>query len=273
MASWQVLEPTIRAPKSEIWVVWNPRDRDSPVHKMFRENPPPRSKIVELNWSDNPKFPAVLDEQRKTAMQRLDPSTYAHIWEGAFYEQSEAQIFRGKYTIDEFTPTHLWDGPYYGMDFGFAVDPTTVVKCWVADNRLYIEQEAYKVGLELDDTTAYVKERMDGIDKYTIRADNARPESISYLKRAGLYGITPCEKGKGSVMDGIEFIKSFEKVVIHPQCKHTQDEFRLYSYKTDRLSGDVLPMPLDSNNHIIDALRYALEPIMKTKSRNYGSML
>lgn len=63
--------------------------------------------------------------------------------------------------------------------------------------------------------------------------------------------------------DGIEFIKSFEKVVIHPRCEHTAREFRLYSYKTDRLSGDVLPVPLDAHNHYIDAVRYAIEPLIK----------
>jgi phage terminase large subunit len=83
----------------------------------------------------------------------------------------------------------------------------------------------------------------------------------------------PCEKGKGSVEDGIAFIKSFDEVVIHPRCEQTISEFRLYSYKVDRLSGDVLDTIVDSNNHFIDALRYALEPIMKGTSINYRKLL
>jgi phage terminase large subunit len=67
------------------------------------------------------------------------------------------------------------------------------------------------------------------------------------------------------VEDGVEFIKSFKKVIIHERCKESQKEFDLYSYKIDRLSGDILPQLVDANNHIIDALRYALEPIMKQK--------
>ncbi|OFN57230.1 hypothetical protein HMPREF2541_01955 [Eikenella sp. HMSC061C02] len=89
------------------------------------------------------------------------------------------------------------------------------------------------------------------LEKYVVRADSARPESISYLKRHGLPRITGVQKGKGSVEDGIEFIKSFKWVFIHPDAAATLREFKLYSYKTDRLSGDVLPVVLDENNHCI----------------------
>ena len=77
----------------------------------------------------------------------------------------------------------------------------------------------------------------------------------------------PCAKGKGSVEDGVAHIKSYNEVVIHTRCTNTIEEFRLYSYKVDRLSGDVLPILLDANNHTIDAARYALEPVMKSRGR------
>ncbi|MCY1458804.1 Terminase RNAseH like domain protein [compost metagenome] len=73
-------------------------------------------------------------------------------------------------------------------------------------------------------------------------------------------------KGKGSVEDGVEHIKSYQEVVIHTRCIKTQEEFRKYGYKVDRLSGDILPVIVDDWNHYIDAIRYALEPIMKLKS-------
>jgi len=78
--------------------------------------------------------------------------------------------------------------------------------------------------------------------------------------------------GKGSVEDGIQFIRSFEQVIIHPRCKSVLSEFRLYSYKTDRLSGDILPVPVDANNHWIDSLRYALEPIIKKSGLDYSKL-
>ena len=178
---------------------------------------------------------------------------------------SDAQIFRGKYEEKAFTQRDDWDGPYFGLDFGFSQDPTAAVKCWIYDGCLYIEQDYGKIGLELDDTAPMMRQHLPGIEKYVVRADSARPESISYLKRHGLPRIVGVQKGKGSVEDGIEFIKSFKRVFIHPEAAATLREFKLYSYKTDRLSGDVLPVVLDENNHYIDAVRYALEPLMKRR--------
>lgn len=264
-SAWEVLEPTIRAPKSEIWVIWNPKNKGSATDRRFRQSIPPRSCIVEMNHTDNPYFPAELEEQRLHQQQVLDPSRYAWIWQGAYYELSDAQVFRNKYRIQAFEPQQNWQGPYYGLDFGFANDPTAAVKCYISDNKLYIHKECGKVGLELDATAPYVLRHMPDADKYTMRADSARPESISYLKRHGLPKITGVKKGKGSVEDGIEFMKSFDEIIIHPNCKAVASEFRLYSYKTDRLSGDVLPVLMDENNHYIDAIRYALEPIMKKR--------
>lgn len=260
--AWEVLEPTIREPKSEIWVVWNPKTKKSATDTRFRRNPPPRSAVVRLNYTDNPFFPAELEEQRQHAKLVMPPAKYAWIWDGAYYEQSDAQVFRGKYTEQAFLPSASWDGPYYGLDFGFAQDTTAAVKCWIHDDCLWVEAEAGKVGLELDYTVDHLVKTMPDVAKYAIRADNARPESISYLKRHGLPRIEAAKKGKGSVEDGIEHVKSYRHVYIHPQCMETLNEFGLYSYKIDRLSGDIKPDLVDKYNHYIDALRYALEPIM-----------
>jgi len=98
-----------------------------------------------------------------------------------------------------------------------------------------------------------------------IRADSARPESISYLRRNGLPRIEGVKKWAGSVEDGIEFLKSFERIIIHPDCEETAREFRHYSYKVDKNSGDIQPVIVDDFNHYIDAIRYALVPLMKQR--------
>ena len=89
-------------------------------------------------------------------------------------------------------------------------------------------------------------------------SDSARPETISHMRRHGFPRIMPSIKGKGSVMDGIEFLKSHE-IIVHPRCIHLIDEFTLYGYKVDNLTGRVLPVLEDRDNHCIDALRYAVE--------------
>src|SRR5690625_2545395 len=268
--SLQLLRPTIRAEGSEIWFSWNPNQPEDAVDAFFATNPD-NSIVVHVNYHDNPFLPETLREEMQSDRKRMDPEDFAHVWEGAYNMRSDSVIFGGRYRVNEFTPQEHWHGPYYGMDFGFATDPTAAVKVWVNDNRLYIEQEAGRVNLELDHTARFVTQRITGIDSHTVRADNARPESISYLKRKGLPKITAVRKWPGSVEDGIEHMKSYDEIIIHPSCKQTATEFRLYSYKVDKKSGDVMPAVVDANNHYIDAIRYAIEPLMKpTKTLSWS---
>lgn len=264
------LEPTIRAFNSEIWLIWNPKKKGSPVDKRFRQNPPKRCLIAELNYRDNPWFPSKLELQRIRAQETMDDYMYRHIWEGAYLEVSDAQIFKGKFKVKEFESAYGWS-KHYGLDFGFSQDPTAGVCVAIFEDDLYIEFEAGQVGLELDQTSDFLIKNIPGIAANKIRADNARPESISYLKRNGMRRIEGAKKGPGSVVDGIEHMKSFGTIYIHPRCVHTIEEFVEYSYKIDRLSGDVLGDIVDKYNHYIDAIRYALEGVKK--NLNYGDLL
>jgi len=262
-ASWIDLLPTIRAPRSEIWVVWNPRTDGSPVDKRFRKNPPADALAVEMNWRDNPAFPAVLEAQRQHDQARMDPATYAHIWEGAYLTNSDAQVLAGKVSVREFEPGEGWDGPYFGLDFGFAQDPTAAVRCWVHGDSLWVEHEAYAGGLEIDATADFLSRLIPEVHRHTMRADSARPESISYLQRHGLPRCVPVTKWPGSVEDGVAHLRSYREIVIHPRCRRLIEEARMYSYKVDRLTGDVMPVIVDAWNHGIDALRYALAPLIR----------
>lgn len=246
----------------ENWISYNPESPESATHKRFVADPPDDCIVTTINWQDNPWFPRTLNKQRLED-QRLRPETYDHVWGGEFLTLTDAQVFAGKSEIAEFEPERGWDGPYQGLDFGFAQDPTAVVQCWIHNKRLWIRREAGGKKLELDATADRIKTRIPGFEAHVARADSARPESISYLKRHGLPRIEAVEKWKGSVEDGISFIKTFEKVMIHPDCAETAREFRLYSYKVDRLNGDVRPDIVDANNHYIDAIRYALGPMIK----------
>lgn len=267
------LEPTIRKHKSEIWWLWNPKIEGSAIDTMFRQNePPPRSMVIEMNHRDNPWFKLTpLEEQRLHHQRTREPAQYEHIWEGAYLKNSAAQIFNGKWEIKDFEPSQDWDGPYHGLDFGFSQDPTAGLRCWVYKGDLYISHEAGAVGLELDDTAQYLEDRIPGIKKHVVRADCARPESISHIKKQkdGIARIVGCVKGAGSVEDGIEHIRNYGRVYIHSRCVETAKEFKMYSYKVDRLNGDILTDIVDAYNHYIDALRYALEPLIRKKGRSF----
>jgi phage terminase large subunit len=264
--SWDVLTPTIRKPGSELWLTVNPLTVDDPTN-VFIENPPPNAYVRKVNYWDNPFFPEVLREQMEWDKQN-DFEKYLHVWEGYPLTISDAQVFKGRFVVEPI-PEDLWkkaDRLFFGADFGFARDPSTLIRCFIFDNRLFIDHEAYGVGVEIDEIPQLYRS-VPGADQWPIKGDSARPETISYLRRHG-YNIDGAEKWPDSIEEGINFIKSFDKVVIDPRCKHTADEFRLYSYKTDRLTDEVLPVVLDKNNHTIDALRYAMVDYIK--ARGYG---
>jgi len=275
--SWNLLIPTIRnegkselLPQSEIWAIWNPKDEESPCHRRFIKNPPKNSRIVKVNFRDNPWFPKVLEEERLEHFKN-DQDTYYNVWEGELLKRTKAQIFYGKWQIEDFEehlhPRHktpLYDGPYYGTDFGFSQDPNAFVRCYIYDNILWVTHEAGGKKIDLDNMIEDIYSKVPDYDKFKIRGDCARPETISYLKKNGL-NIESAKKWSGSVEDGIAYIRKFEKIVVHTRCKRVSQECKDYSYKVDRLSGDILRTIVDADNHYIDAIRYAIAPLIQGK--------
>jgi len=272
-ASWLALEATVfRQSKSELWALWNPRLQGSPVDKRFRESPPVNAITAEINHSDNPFFPAGLDTLRRREQERLDPATYHHVWEGGYLVNSDAQVLAGKWRAAEFEPEGHWDGPYQGGDFGYAQDPTAAVRCYIHGDKLYVSHDAGGRGIELDDIGTKVCDKIPSFEQHVSRWDSASPGSISIITRHGVPKAQGAPKWQGSIDDGIRFLRSFKQIVIHPRCKATINEARLYSYKVDRLTGDVLSVLVDANNHYIDALRYAVAPMIKGRRYDMDSL-
>lgn len=259
--SWQVLIPTIRKPSSEIWLTWNTLDEKDPTYRRFVTDPPPDCWARRVNWDENPWITPELIKE-KDYLYRTDAEAAAHVWGGEPRRMSDAQVLRGRYVVESFEPGKDWSGPYYGADWGFSVDPTALVRCWAHGRTLYIEHEAWGVGVDLDDTPALF-DKVPESRKHAIRADSSRPETISHMRRHGFPRIMGVVKGKGSVEDGVEHLRSYERIVIHPRCEHAAEEARLWSYKVDHLTGDVMPVLVDKHDHCWDATRYALEPIIR----------
>lgn len=259
--SWDILTPTIRKPGSEIWISFNPGGPDDETYKRYVLNPPPDALVVKVGWQDNPWLPEPLRKEMEHC-RATDYDAYLHIWEGFPLIISEAQIFKGKYVVEPFeTPPDARF--YHGADWGFATDPTTLVRAFIQDDQLFIDQEAYGVGVEIDETPDLF-DSIDSAREWPIKADSARPETISYMARRG-FDISAAKKWDGSVKDGIAYLRGFRRIVIHPRCRHIADEMRLYSYKVDRITQEVLPVIVDKHNHCIDALRYALDGYITNK--------
>ena len=268
-ASWRTIKPTVRENNSEIWATFNPKNKTDILYHEFIANPPPAdSYVAKVNWNDNLYFPDILKLEMEHDKLK-DYGLYLHVWEGELLEHSDAQIFNGKWKVRHFEePANIHK--YFGLDFGFSPNhPTAGIRCFVVNNILYISHEAVKSELEIDKIALFLEARLPDLRKHTIYADNSRSDTISFIRRQG-YRIKSVEKGQGSIEDGIEYIKSFEQIIIHPDCTETAKEFALYSYKVDARSGDITDIVEDKNNHTIDALRYALERCMKKKGADYS---
>jgi len=257
--SWKILVPTIRKENSEIWISFNPDLEEDPTYQRFVVKTPPGSVLVKVNWSDNPHFPDVLDQERRY-LERIDPDAYQHIWEGFCRRISDAIIFRGRFEVDDVDDPPEDTRLYYGMDFGFSQDPQALIRCWIKENTLFIDRENYGIGVELDHIGPFIN-AVPGAARWPIKADASRPETISHARRRG-FNMLAAHKWAGSVEDGIAVLKGFEKIIVHPRCKHTAEEFRLYSYKVDPQTEEILPKIEDKHNHCVDALRYAVERLM-----------
>jgi len=279
--SWKVLIPTIRTcppegwpdkwPQSEIWVSFNPVEETDPTAQRFIVNPPPNTIQYKVNWRDNPWLPSELRAEAEH-LRRVDPEEYYHVWEGQFWARADAQIFNGKWGVAPFEPDpETWIGPFYGIDFGFSTTPTCIGKQWVYQNNLYV-QKAYG-GLRIDtvnlpaklDEMEEVKESRGGV---LFHADSARPETINFLNNAG-YCVVGAEKGQGSVEDGVSFLRSFDKIIIHPDAKMAEHDARLYKFKVDKHTDTVLKEIVKKNDDFWDQCRYAIEPLIQGK---FGSM-
>lgn len=174
------------------------------------------------------------------------------ITEGLVFENFEVREFDIHRKIQEIGLT------VHGMDFGFSHDPTTLPSSIYDENKkeLWIYGELYKTGLLSSDIVSEIEKR--DLMKAKIIADSASSIVIAELKNKGVSRIEAARKGKDSILAGIDFMQGL-KMYIHPLCEKTVEEFNTYCYDRDK-EGNWLNKPEDKNNHIIDALRYSLEP-------------
>lgn len=283
--SWEILLPTVfRTPNARLLISYNPENTTDPVDVRFwqaRESYGSDISATHVGFEDNPHFPAELEKQRlhalKIAQETGDFSAYDHIWKGDYRTISDAQIFRNRFKVESFTAP-VGTRYHYGMDFGFANDPNALVRCFIDTKRdaLMIDYAVFGHQVELDELPEFMAggvgkvsgTRYDGVPgakDWPIKCDNARPETISFLRRKG-FNTAPAAKWQGSVEDGIAHLKGFSGgIVIHERCKEMIEEAKLYSFKVDPTTGEVLPIIVDKWNHGWDATRYSLDGFIQRR--------
>ena len=148
----------------------------------------------------------------------------------------------------------------FGLDFGYTNDPTAFIAAIVDEQakELYIFDEHYQKAMTNSEIASMIKYK--GYAKEQIIGDSSEPKSIEELKRAGILRIKPAAKGKDSILNGIQLIQDY-KIIVHPKCENTLLE--LNNYVWDTKNGVAINKPIDDYNHLLDALRYAMEQIKK----------
>lgn len=194
-------------------------------------------------------------------MKRRNPRRYAvaglgqwGIVEGLVYENWREERF--DHTSDAFRREHPNLQAAFGLDFGYTNDPTTLF-CGLLDKAnktLYVFDELYEKGLS--NRRIYERIQAMGYGKERITADSAEPKSIDELKSLGLR-VKGAQKGKDSIKNGIQWVQDLT-IIIHPRCVNFLTEISNYTWDVDKF-GNKLNTPIDDFNHLMDAMRYALE--------------
>ena len=197
------------------------------------------------------------------AMRVNNPRRYAvaglgewGVSDGLVFENWRSEDFR----LDEVERGKEWQFRHiFGLDYGYTNDPTAFIAAAVnqVEKRLYIYDEHYERRMLNSDIAEMIRRK--GYSKERIRADSAEPKSNDDLRRLGITRIVPSEKGRDSIINGIVGIQEYE-IIVHPLCKNTLKE--LSSYRFRRLKdGGMDRYPVDSDNHLMDALRYAFQDV------------
>lgn len=213
----------------------------------------PGSYIHHSTYLDNP-----IEEFRngyRTTLENLGDDTYEKIYRYGLWAAVKGVIYTA---WDEQEPPSSYDDIFFGLDFGFSVDPSALVKIWRKADEYWIRQLIYETGLTGGDLAAKI--RALGRDVYDpataiIYADSENPMAIEDMQRAGLL-VKPAIKGQGSVRAGIDYIKN-KRIHLTPDSIDLIKERKGYKYKTDA-RGNTIPEPVKYKDHGMDALRYAI---------------
>lgn len=241
----------------QVVLTFNPWSDRHWLKKRFFDEPSKNVLAMTTNYMCNEflsEADLVLFEEMKKNPRRYRTAGLGEwgIVEGIVYENWEERVF----DVHEISIRPSVRSAF-GMDFGYVNDPSTLF-CGLVDTvarEIYVFDEMYEKGMSNED----IKERVSemGYSKERIKADSAEPKSIAYLRKAGLTRIRAAKKGPDSIRAGISIIQDY-KIIIHPRCVNFITEISNYTWDKDKFDN-AINKPIDDFNHLMDAMRYAME--------------
>lgn len=241
----------------QVVLTFNPWSDRHWLKKRFFDEPSKNVLAMTTNYMCNEflsEADLVLFEEMKKNPRRYRTAGLGEwgIVEGLVYENWEERVF----DVHEISIRPSVRSAF-GMDFGYVNDPSTLF-CGLVDTvarEIYVFDEMYEKGMSNEDIKDRVSEM--GYSKERIKADSAEPKSIAYLRKAGLTRIRAAKKGPDSIRAGISIVQDY-KIIIHPRCVNFITEISNYTWDKDKFDN-AINKPIDDFNHLMDAMRYAME--------------
>ncbi len=250
----------------QIFLMFNPVSKLNWVYKYFFEHGEDMENVMirQSSYKDN-KFLDEITRENLEMLARRNPAYYKIYALGEFATLDK--LVFPKYEKRLLNKQELRQFPsYFGLDYGYVNDPSAFIHCKIdaKNKKLYIIEEYVKTGM-LNDEIAEVIKRL-GYSKEEIFADSAEQKSIAEMRKLGIERIKPAQKGKGSIMQGLQFLMQFD-IVIDERCFKTIEEFDNYTWKKDKNTDEYMNEPVDTYNHCIDSLRYSCSKFYKQKPK------
>lgn len=253
-SSIEVLTPTIRKDGSQIIYTYNRLLDDDPVHQRLVIEGRPNTLIINVNYDiaiKNGMMAEVLRLEMEDDKEKR-PNLYKHKWLGE-PSSSERKIYKGWNVVDDIPMEARLER--YGVDFGYTNDPTAIVAVYYYNGSYILDEVMYQTGMlnrAISDIILNQERRA------LVIADAAEPKSIDEIRGHGVT-ILAAKKGAGSVNQGIQYVQS-QVISVTRRSSNILREYKGYLWMMDK-DGTIINEPTDSNNHALDAVRYAFNSI------------
>ena len=253
--------------QKQIYLMFNPVSKANWVYNAFFVKKPKNTVVYQTTYKDNRFLDAVTRENIEELANRNE--AYYKIYALGEFATLDKLVFP-KYTKALLNKDDLRQiTSYFGLDYGFINDPSAFMHVKIDDDRkrLYVVEEYVKKGLTNDKIAESITTL--GYAKEQIRADSAEKKSNQELRNLGISRVIDVKKGAGSVMQGIQYLLQYEWIV-DERCVKTIEELENYTWKKDKATNEYINEPVDSYNHCLDAIRYAIQDkITKSKIKTF----